>query len=357
MNEKNDSVLSAKSWSKVSAKNKRTWIAKYSAKILLGVIVLVVLFILLDGKSTSNFPKNQVSHLSENNDNPSELADNLSRLHDMQIAMTKQVSHVELHSRMSDANDRQYLARQNAPTAMYSDFVNVSSPVKKTTTENNAPFSGDDQFSSFGNRVTQASAINAQQIAHPDYTIASGEFLHAVLETAIDSTLPGEIRAVVRQPVYAYTGEKPLIPAGSRLIGQYASSVFRGQDRVFVIWNRVILPNGISAQLDSPGIDSLGRAGQGADEINYHFFARFGEAALLSIIGAGAANAGVDSADQYNSAAAYRDALSQSFQKSAAKSIKDNDNIKTTLNIYQGAEINVFVAHDVDFFSVMHERE
>ena len=354
MNEKNDSISAAKSFSKVSAKQKKTWIADHRLLALIGIVVLIILFILFDGHSTSNPPKKQRISLSVDNNNLSELSDNLARLQSMQLATTKKISPVELQPHASNAINGQYLARQNAPTAMYHVAVDANSNSEK---ENNTPFLGNDQFSSFGNHVTQASVVNAQQIAHPEYTIASGEFLHAVLETAIDSTLPGEIRAVVRQPVYAYVGEQPLIPAGSRLIGQYASSVFRGQDRVFVVWNRVILPNGVSAQLDSPGVDNLGRAGQSADEINYHFFLRFGEATLLSIIGAGAANAGVNTTDQYNSASEYRDAIAQSFQKSANKSIGENDTIQPTLTIYQGAAINVFVAHDVDFFSVMQTHD
>jgi type IV secretion system protein VirB10 len=104
---------------------------------------------------------------------------------------------------------------------------------------------------------------------------------------------------------------------------------------------------------DSPNADSLGRAGQGADSVNTHFFARFGEAALLSIIGAGASNVGVGNLDQYNSAAQYRVAIAQSFQQSAGQSLQSTLPQKPTLRIYQGAQINVFVAHDLSFYNVL----
>jgi type IV secretion system protein VirB10 len=109
----------------------------------------------------------------------------------------------------------------------------------------------------------------------------------------------------------------------------------------------------VSAQINSPGTDQLGMAGQLADDVNTHFFARFGEASLLSIIGAGAANAGVSTTDQYNSAAQYRMAIAQSFQQSADTSLQNTIQTKPTLTVDQGAAINVFVAHDIDFYSVM----
>ena len=120
-----------------------------------------------------------------------------------------------------------------------------------------------------------------------------------------------------------------------------------------VIWSRIILPDGIAVQLNSPGTDSLGRAGQGADSVNTHFLARFGEAALLSIIGAGASSTGVGDGDQYNSAAQYRMAVAQSFQQSAQKSLQGTLPMKPTVHIHQGAAINVFVAHDLSFYHVL----
>ena len=113
------------------------------------------------------------------------------------------------------------------------------------------------------------------------------------------------------------------------------------------------MPNGIAVQVNSPGVDSLGRAGQGADSVDTHFFARFGEAALLSIIGAGASNVGVDNLDQYNSAAQYRMAVAASFQQSAQSSLQNTLPQAPTLTAYQGAQINVFVAHDLSFYNVL----
>lgn len=265
------------------------------------------------------------------------------------VVQSTPISHPRSHT-----ESKAMLARQNAPSSLYTadyHLTQMNNQMVKSTSS--STFAGSGSFSSFGNQQTTTSVVEAQHIAHPDVTIASGEFMHAALETAISSDLPGMVRAVVSQPVYAYTGEKPLIPAGSRLIGQYSSAVMDGQNRVMVIWNRVVLPNGISVQINSPGTGDLGIAGQGADSVDHHFFARFGQAALLSLIGAGAATMNVNPMDQYNSASEYRSAIAQSFQQSATNSLQNNQSIKNTLHVYQGAKINVFVAHDLSFFNVM----
>lgn len=186
-------------------------------------------------------------------------------------------------------------------------------------------------------------------LPHRSELIAQGNLIHATLETAINSDLPGMLRAIVSQPVYSEDGRTVLIHRGSRLIGQYKSGIETGQTRIFVVWTRVIEPNGVSIQLGSPGVDSLGVAGFGADNIDNHFWKMFGTASLLSVIGAGASNVGVNPMDQYNASQMYRQALSQSFAQSANNALQKNASIPPTLHKNQGAAVIVFVAKDLDF--------
>lgn len=186
--------------------------------------------------------------------------------------------------------------------------------------------------------------------------IAEGSLIHAVLESTSNSDLPGYLRASVSVPVYSEDGSQMLIPRGSRLIGQYKSGMSQGQSRIFVVWTRLITPEGISVQLGSPGVDSLGMAGMEADEINRHFWERFGTASLLSLIGAGAANVGVNGEEQ-NPAASYREALAGSFAQSADQSLQDDSRIAPTLKTYQGKPIMVFVAKDINFQNAVKQTK
>ena len=118
------------------------------------------------------------------------------------------------------------------------------------------------------------------------HTAPQGTVIPAVLETAINSDLPGFVRAVVSRDVRGFDGTTVLIPRGSKLIGQYRSGVALSQTRAFVVWSRVITPEGVSIDIGSPGTDQLGRGGL-EGETDTHFFERFGSAILLSVMGAG----------------------------------------------------------------------
>lgn len=112
-----------------------------------------------------------------------------------------------------------------------------------------------------------------------------GTVIPAVLETGINSDLPGFVRAIVGRDVRGYDGTTVLIPRGSRLIGQYRNAVAVGQSRAFVVWSRLITPAGLSLDIQSPGTDATGRSGI-AGETHSHFFRRFGNAILLSVLSA-----------------------------------------------------------------------
>ena len=197
--------------------------------------------------------------------------------------------------------------------------------------------------------------MTATTIGSLNTVIAEGSLIHAILESATNSDLPGYLRASVSEPVYSEDGTRILVPSGSRLIGQYKSGMLQGQSRIFVVWTRLITPNGVSLQLGSPGVDSLGVAGMGADEINRHFWEKFGTATLLSLIGAGAANVGVNGNAQDNSASAYRSAVASSFAQSAEQSLQQESMIAPTLKTYQGKPIMVFVARDLQFSNAMKQ--
>ena len=84
------------------------------------------------------------------------------------------------------------------------------------------------------NNIKNKSAhkTNFSKIRYPRETIAQGTILFANLERAINSEIAGMLRAVISNPVYAYKGDKILIPKGSRLIGKYTSSLANWRKRV-----------------------------------------------------------------------------------------------------------------------------
>ena len=193
-----------------------------------------------------------------------------------------------------------------------------------------------------------AESAQASLLGDRDNLIAQGKLIDAVLETSIDSDHPGMLRALVSHDVYADTGGNVLLPRGSRLIGQYDSAMAKGQNRVFVLWQRVIRPDGVDVQLGSAGTDPLGGTGiEGS--VNYHFWAMFGAATLLSVIGGAASTVGVNPLDQNNSLSQYRENITNGLNNAAGNVLQQFTQIKPTIKVRQGVEIKVFVARDLHF--------
>ena len=195
-------------------------------------------------------------------------------------------------TRIADAH-KALMARLHAPLLTVSNYNQAT---EKSASDLQKTDKMTDPNTQFLNQVSHTGfeTHDAIRLKHPDTLLAQDTLIHAVLETAIHSDLPGYLRAIVSEPVYAEDGSQVLIPAGSRLIGQYKSGMLNGQSRIFAVWTRVIEPNGISLQLGSPSVGNLGEAGVGADSIDRHFWQMFGTATLLSILGAGASNIGVN---------------------------------------------------------------
>lgn len=206
----------------------------------------------------------------------------------------------------------------------------------------------------FAARVSGSAAerTRATQMRDLSRIVPQGFVVPAVLETAIDSDLPGSVRAVVSRDVRGFDGAQVLIPRGSTLIGQYRSAAAVGQTRAFVVWSRIITPTGVSIDVGSPATDQLGRGGL-AGSADTHFFQRFGAAILLSVISAGVNLAGSSSGG--GNTAVVIGSTGQANQIAGIALQKQID-IPTTIRVKQGVAVQVSVARDLDFSGVAPAR-
>jgi type IV secretion system protein VirB10 len=120
------------------------------------------------------------------------------------------------------------------------------------------------------------------------WMILAGDVIPATLVTGIQSDLPGELVARVRQDVRdSVEGRTVLIPQGTMLLGTYNNDVVYGQGRVLVVWHRLRLPNGQTMQLQGmPGIDLSGYAGL-KDKVDNHLWPLFRAVLLTSVLSIG----------------------------------------------------------------------
>lgn len=193
-----------------------------------------------------------------------------------------------------------------------------------------------------GRSEEDSSRVTAERFLNPSLTIPQGTVIPAVLETALDSTRAGGVRALVQRDVSGFDGSRVLIPRGSRLYGDYEASLQPGQNRALVRWTRLIRPDGATIALDSPSSDPLGRAGI-RGKVDSKFLQRFGGALLQSVLDIGvgvAVNRATDGVIV---------ALPGSTQNVR---VTEPEAIQPTLKVKHGTSVSVFVARDLDFSTV-----
>lgn len=213
-----------------------------------------------------------------------------------------------------------------------------------------------------------ASTVIATKVEDLSIMILQGKMIEAVLETTINTDLPGSLRAVVSRDVYAEAGSNILIPKGSRLLGTYGSGVTPGQQRVAVSWGRVIRPDGVDIDIQSTGTDQLGRSGM-TGIIDNKYYEMFGNSLLTTILTVGGAIAlsgtektittttstggtsGSAGETTTQSSTPTDAAVLQGVQNlgDIAKNIAKGQSTTPTIIVNQGSRIRVFVNKDLIF--------
>lgn len=185
------------------------------------------------------------------------------------------------------------------------------------------------------------------------FSLMQGTVIRAMLISAINSDVQGQVIAQVTDNILdSINANHVLIPRGSRLLGEYASSQSYGQERLMVGFNRIIFPNGDSLNLGAMPSQSMnGVSGMDAS-VNSHFLKLLSQTLLLGTISA-TVNVTHDRYYDANSSLSYEDALSDqvtaSLGQAMAKVIEKNINVSPTLEVNFGYEFNVVLTKDIGF--------
>ena len=197
------------------------------------------------------------------------------------------------------------------------------------------------------NGALPSTVTQAEVIANPSNTVIQGTMIQAVMETALDSSLPGQTRAIISEDVFSYDGSRLLIPRGSRLIGRYRSGIEIAQKRVTIAWDRIILPNNQTVQISAFGGDELGRSGV-TGFVDTRFDERFGSAALISIISAAPSAASAQVEDE-TTAEVLQD-VGDDLADATDSVIGEYLSIGPVIYVDQGARVTVMVERDLEIF-------
>jgi type IV secretion system protein VirB10 len=192
-----------------------------------------------------------------------------------------------------------------------------------------------------GSAITTA---RATALGDRNFLILAGTQIPCVLQTAMDSSLPGYTTCVIPRDVLSDNGRVVLLEKGTKVLGEYRGGMQRGQRRLFILWTRAVTPRGIAIDLASPGADALGRSGFGG-EVDNRFFERFGAALLLSLVDDGVYAATSGNGRNYQNTARVPSDV-------ANTALEGSINIPPILRKNQGEDVGIMVAQDFDFSDV-----
>lgn len=199
-------------------------------------------------------------------------------------------------------------------------------------------------------KMRQGSAIGraqARTLTNRNFLMTAGTQVPCVLQTAMDTATPGYVSCLIGRNVYSDNGNTVLMEKGTRVLGEYRGRLQRGQNRMFVLWNRAVTPQGVSIDLASPAADTLGRAGM-SGQVETFFWERFGGSMLVSVVDDAVAIASRQNEDARNTVRQSSDA--------ATVALENSINIPPVLRKRQGEEVVIFTAQDLDFSRVYSLR-
>jgi type IV secretion system protein VirB10 len=199
---------------------------------------------------------------------------------------------------------------------------------------------------------------SAKPLAHPDSLLLRGTYIRCVLESRIVSDIPGFTSCNVVEPVYSFDGRQLLIPKGSKVLGSYDHGPVG--ERISVVWDRIVTPNGIDVNMSSPGVDKLGGSGT-PGYLDSHWPKRISSAVLISLMSDAFLYEGEKHGPQTASIGAggvvvqspYQSNTAQTLQNLANQAVRQSANRAPTLTVNQGSIVTIYVARDVDFSGVV----
>jgi len=174
----------------------------------------------------------------------------------------------------------------------------------------------------------------------------AGTVIPGVLETAINTDLPGNIIARVSQNVFdSQTGQKLLIPQGTLLLARYNSNVSYAQHRVQIVWDAMIRPDGLQINLEGAnGVDKAGMSGQAA---KYHenWFEYLKAAGIITLFSIANARMTEEAAKHTSESSAGNIAQANSnfVNQVGGNFVNRAMDIQPTLTVENGTPINIML--------------
>lgn len=187
----------------------------------------------------------------------------------------------------------------------------------------------------------------AYLLPDPSLMMTRGKLIRCTVLPAFDTTLTGPVTCITGEDATSTDNKVSLMDRGTICFGQQGGGITHGQRRIGIIWQRCETPQHALVPFDSGATDPLGRPGI-PGTVDNHFWDRFGGAIALSLI---------TDIGPYLIATRQRGSNNTSVSFPSMSGPKDmvTEVLKSTVDIAPtvtappGAEVLIYLAHDIDF--------
>lgn len=194
--------------------------------------------------------------------------------------------------------------------------------------------------------------------------VMQGKIINAVLETAINTDVQTQVRAIVSRDVYSESGKNIVIPKGSKVVGSFQAVTSNNISRIQIVWTRIIRVDGLSINITANSADNLGRGGVDGDIDNKYAqtIKNTFLSSLISVAGAVLLDKVTNTVNTTQTTTGLTGTTTVTTSNAASQAIIDAttnitdemqsivDNIKQetpTIRIAQGTKINIIVDQDM----------
>ena len=154
------------------------------------------------------------------------------------------------------------------------------------------------------------------------------------------------MNCMVTANVYSQNGLHLLIPQGTRVLGEVRKVDTFGQQRLAVVFHRLIMPDGYSVSLDKfHGLNQIGETGL-QDQINHHYFEIFGVSLAIGVV-AGLSQANTNYGLNESAGDAYRQGVASSLSQTSLHILDRYLNVLPTFTIREGHRVKVYLSDDL----------
>ena len=179
------------------------------------------------------------------------------------------------------------------------------------------------------------------------YRLFEGRMIETVLTNRLNGAFSGPVDCMVTTDVYSHDNQMLLIPQGSRILGKVSAVQSGQQQRLFVAFHRIIMPDGYSVSLDQfTGLNQVGETGL-RDLVNRHYLSIFGASLALAAVGGVAQIGNGYGAFTYDPAAEMRNGISQSMAESSQRVLDRFLNQLPTFIISERTRVKIYLSDDL----------